>query len=183
SVLVNDRGQKAAVGPNGKVLAQQIGSTPTSASGMPSSSVPIGAGPGGMGAGANADFDSLIDLITATVANETWAEGGAGSAEIRPFPTNLSLVISQTQEVHEQIADLLQQLRRLQDLQVTIEVRFITINDDFFERIGVDFDFNITSNAGPLPTPNPAGPPPSFGQVDPSRVVGLDNTGQVTPLR
>jgi general secretion pathway protein D len=58
----------------------------------------------------------------------------------------LSLVVSQTQDVHERIVDLLDQLRRLQDLQVTIEVRFIILNDDFFERIGIDFDFNIDSN-------------------------------------
>ena len=89
-----------------------------------------------------ADFDSLIDLITSTVKPTSWDEvGGPGS--IRPFPTNLSLVVSQTQEVHEEIVDLLEQLRRLQDLQVTIEVRFITLNDNFFERIGVDFDFDI----------------------------------------
>src|SRR5213075_1217618 len=92
---------------------------------------------------ANADFDSLIDLIVSTVSTDTWAENGGGQAEIRPFPTNLSLVISQTQAVHEQIADLLQQLRRLQDLQVTIEVRFIRLNDSFFERIGIDFNFKI----------------------------------------
>ena len=107
------------------------------------STVPIGAGPGGMGGGANADFDSLIDLIVSTVSTETWAENGGGEAEIRPFPTNLSLVISQTQAVHEEIADLLEQLRRLQDLQVTIEVRFIRLNDSFFERIGIDFDMDI----------------------------------------
>jgi general secretion pathway protein D len=52
-------------------------------------------------------------------------------------------VISQTQAVHEEIADLLEQLRRLQDLQVTIEVRFIRLSDRFFERIGIDFDMNI----------------------------------------
>src|SRR3954471_20028853 len=38
------------------------------------------------GGAANADFDSLIDLIQATIANETWAENGGGTAEIRPFP-------------------------------------------------------------------------------------------------
>jgi general secretion pathway protein D len=96
-----------------------------------------------MGAGANADFDSLIDLIVSTVQTETWAENGGGEAEIRPFPTNLSLVISQTQAVHEEIADLLEQLRRLQDLQVTIEVRFIRLTDSFYERIGLDFDMNV----------------------------------------
>ena len=88
---------------------------------------------------------------------DTWAENGGGQAEIRPFPTNLSLVISQTQAVHEEIADLLQQLRRLQDLQVTIEVRFIRLNDSFFERIGIDFNVNIkdhgvnANNARPVP--------------------------------
>ncbi len=102
-------------------------------------------GPGGMGGGVQADFDSLIDLITTTIAPESWVDvGGPGS--IKEFATNLSLVVSQTQDVHEQIADLLAQLRRLQDLQVTIEVRFITLSDRFFERIGVDFDFRIDDN-------------------------------------
>jgi Protein of unknown function (DUF1598) len=38
------------------------------------------------GAAANADFDSLIDLIVSTVATETWSENGGGEAEVRPFP-------------------------------------------------------------------------------------------------
>ena len=102
-------------------------------------------GPGGLGGGVTADFDSLIDLITSTISPQSWDEvGGPGS--ISGFDTNLSLVVSQTQEVHEKIADLLEQLRRLQDLQVTIEVRFITLSDRFFERIGVDFDFQIDDN-------------------------------------
>jgi general secretion pathway protein D len=101
-----------------------------------------GGGPGGLGGGSQADFESLIELITTTIAPTTWDDvGGPGS--IQQFQGNLSLVISQTQEVHEEIADLLEQLRRLQDLQVTIEVRFITLNDNFFERIGVNFDFDI----------------------------------------
>ena len=105
-------------------------------------SMPIGAGPGGLGGGNQADFDSLIELIETTIKPDSWdIIGGPGS--IAPFETNLTLVVSQTQEVHEQIVDLLEQLRRLQDLQVTIEVRFITLNDTFFERIGVDFDFDI----------------------------------------
>ena len=133
----NASGPTAAANPD--VLAQnfapsgQVGNGPQS----------ITTGPGGLGGAASADFDSLIDLIVSTVASDTWAENGGGEAEIRPFPTNLSLVVSQTQQVHEQIADLLEQLRRLQDLQVTIEVRFIRLSDDFFERIGIDFDLNI----------------------------------------
>lgn len=145
AVLVNGRSQKPQGSATDQVLAQQFNGLPAGATGGLSggNAVPIGAGPGGMGGGANADFDSLIDLIVSTVHTETWAENGGGDAEIRPFPTNLSLVISQTQAVHEEIADLLEQLRRLQDLQVTIEVRFIRLNDRFFERIGIDFDMNI----------------------------------------
>lgn len=99
-------------------------------------------GPGGLRGGTQADFDSLIDLIVTTIAPDTWEEvGGPGS--INEFETTLSLVISQTEEVHDQIRDLLEQLRRLNDLQITIEVRFITLTDDFFERLGVDFDFDV----------------------------------------
>jgi general secretion pathway protein D len=169
AVLVNDRGP--AGNGNKDVLAQQFGAGgPT---GPANGATPIGSGPGGMGGAASADFDSLIDLIVSTVASETWAENGGGEAEIRPFPTNLSLVISQTQAVHEQIADLLEQLRRLQDLQVTIEVRFIRLNDSFFERIGIDFDANIGPAASidtilPDGTPNPNSPSSIVGVVAPA---------------
>jgi len=149
-----------------------------------SSAIPFGPSASG---GAQADFGSLMDLIQSTVAFETWEpQGGAG--QIKPFATNLSLVISQTQEVHEEIAELLEQLRRLQDLQVTIEVRFITLADTFFERIGVDFDFNIQSNVNE-PLNMTAIPTQSNGSTSPftaglqanpggrSQTIGLDNAG------
>lgn len=59
------------------------------------------------------DFDPLVDLIVSTVEHESWMENGAGDGEIQPFPTNQTLVISQTQRVHEQISDLLDQLRQM----------------------------------------------------------------------
>jgi general secretion pathway protein D len=152
-----------------------------------SGGIPLLGGGGPAVGGAQADFQSLIDLIQNTVAPQTWNTVG-GQGAIQPFPTNLSIVVSQTQEVHDEIADLLQQLRRLQDLQVAIEVRFIRLNDTFFERIGVDFDFNIQSNVrDPLnmtaiPTPGGGstspfalGIPASPG--GPSQTIGLDNSG------
>jgi general secretion pathway protein D len=141
AVVASHDGSESSARINPNVLAQ-MGGRPGSPS-MGPASMPTGfGGPGGLGGGAQADFDSLMELIVTTIKPESWTEvGGAGS--IAPFETNLSLVVSQTQEVHEEIADLLEQLRRLQDLQVTIEVRFITLNDNFFERIGVDFDFDI----------------------------------------
>jgi len=135
-------GQPPTPGADRNVLAQM---NPGALNPAGNTSQPIGFGPGGLGGGVQPDFDSLIDLITTTVHPTTWAEVG-GPSSIEKFEGNLSLVISTTQEVHEDIAELLDQLRRLQDLQVTIEVRFITLNDNFFERIGIDFDFNINDN-------------------------------------
>jgi hypothetical protein len=72
--------------------------------------------PVGQTGAVNADFDSLIELITSTVQPTAWDEvGGPGS--IAAFDTNMSLVLSQTQEVHEEISDLLEQLRRLKAQQ------------------------------------------------------------------
>ncbi|GIW87369.1 MAG: hypothetical protein KatS3mg108_1693 [Isosphaeraceae bacterium] len=130
------------------------------------------------------DFQPLIQLIKASIAPGTWSDdhtpldemggvygqggGGLGGAaadlqgvgSITPFFLNISLIIRQTAEVHEEIVDLLRQLRRLQDLQVSIEVRFITVSDSFFELMGVDFDFAIHSDAvgrkSSFAIPNPA---------------------------
>jgi general secretion pathway protein D len=91
------------------------------------------------------DFDSVKHLIMSTIEPESWDEAG-GPGSINTFESTLSLVIRQTQKVHDEIRDLLQQLRRLQDLQVTVECRFITVDDDFFESVGVDFNFNVQDN-------------------------------------
>ena len=93
------------------------------------------------------DFRNLIDLITSTCEPNAWEEIG-GNGHIKGNETTLSLVIRQTQKVHDEIRDLLEQLRRLQDLQVTIEVRFVSVSDNFFERIGIDFDFDLASTLG-----------------------------------
>jgi hypothetical protein len=66
--------------------------------------------PPGASSAEEADFDSLIDLITTTIQPTTWdAVGGPGT--IYPFENKLSLVFSQTEEVHEEVANLLETLR------------------------------------------------------------------------
>ncbi len=55
--------------------------------------------------------EGLVRLITTVVAPKTWvAFGGAGTIEYYPGTGNL--VITQTGDVHEQVADLLNALRR-----------------------------------------------------------------------
>ena len=57
-------------------------------------------------------FDTLTKLIQTTVAPSSWQSDG----NISRFESNSSLVVTQTGEVHNQIADLLAQLRELRKL-------------------------------------------------------------------
>jgi type II secretory pathway component GspD/PulD (secretin) len=79
------------------------------------------------------------------IAPLTWREMG-GQGTIDYYPLGMSLVITQTPDIQEQVADLLSALRRLEDQQVAIEIRFITIAENFYERIGVDFNINIRND-------------------------------------
>jgi type II secretory pathway component GspD/PulD (secretin) len=88
--------------------------------------------------------DMLIRLITQTVEPSTWTEVG-GKGTIQYFPLGLALVINQTQDIQEQIQDLLAALRRLQDLEVAIEMRLVSVSEAFFEMMRLDFDLNITN--------------------------------------
>lgn len=131
--------------------------------------------PGAGGGAAIADFDPLIELIQNTIDPQSWLDTNGGPGTINEFRANLSLVISQTLENHERIQDLLESLRRLQDLQITIEVRFITLQDDFFERIGIDFDFDLEDSSG-LTQPLTAIP----DSVSGTRIFGRDAVGGPT---
>ena len=86
--------------------------------------------------------NALINLIMNTVQQNTWSHMG-GPGTIQYFPLGHALIVNQTQEVQEDVIALLQSLRRLQDLEVSIEVKLVQVADSFFERIGVDFDLNI----------------------------------------
>ena len=65
---------------------------------------------------------------------------------------------------------MLESLRRLQNLQITIEVRFITLADTFFEQIGIDFDVRFDDNATQIPNDDSG----------PSVTIGLDAPGLPT---
>ncbi len=76
--------------------------------------------------GTTLDFAPLIELIQATVSPESWTLRGESSARldrdspvgsITPFFLNVSLIVRQTPEGHEQLAEFLNKLRHLPRLQ------------------------------------------------------------------
>ncbi|HYV35584.1 MAG TPA: hypothetical protein VE988_07765, partial [Gemmataceae bacterium] len=126
----------------------------------------------------------LIRLITSTIAPNTWSDVG-GKGTIQYYPIGNALVVNQTQDIQEQIIDLLQALRRLQDLEVAIEMRLVSVSEAFFEFMGVNFDMNIlhgsTRYAPELLSGNfaPAG---QINQFAPSSFwSGLTPAGTFTP--
>lgn len=128
----------------------------------------------------------LKELIQNTVAKNSWESMG-GTGAIQYFPMGMALVINQTQEVQEEVMLLLATLRRLQDLQVSVELRAVLVSETFFERIGVDFDMNIrtpTSRREPDLIAGTFVPPPFVNRTGAGLgrlISGLTSTGNLTP--
>lgn len=95
------------------------------------------------------DFGTLTQIILSTVQPDSWEVVG-GPATISPHDSTLSLVIRQSSEAHKEIEDLLAQLRRLQDMQVTVESRCLDhLPEDVWKQVDIDFDSKTNTN-GPL---------------------------------
>src|SRR5439155_12094655 len=78
--------------------------------------------------------EALIRLIQKSIRPDAWSDVG-GSGTIEYMPIGLALAINQTPDVQEQVAELLDALRRLQDVQIAVEVKIITLAETFFERV------------------------------------------------
>jgi hypothetical protein len=89
------------------------------------------------------DMDTLIDAIVNTVAPNSWAENGGGDADLRPVGD--ALVISQTRAAHDQIAELLGQLRDvLGDRKtVTVDARWLLLNSNDLDQLMPTGDSNV----------------------------------------
>jgi general secretion pathway protein D len=169
----------ASIDPNTNVLAQFASTSPTNPAmlspGMGGAGIdpfPVSGTANSLGGASLANFSELMMLIESTITPDQWQSQG-GTSTMMPFRQNLSLIVNAPQETHEQIADLLKSLRALQNLQVAIELRFIQLQDTFFEKMGVDFDAQWDDNVRRIPQEDSG----------PSVVVGLSGaTGTVPTL-
>ena len=92
----------------------------------------------------NDDFDegpdpaAIEEFVRESVAVDTWDELPGVSIVYRAG----SLFISHTPEVHDQVENLLTNMRNQNSLQVNMQIRLLDVRKGFFEEIGV----NITKN-------------------------------------
>ena len=106
---------------------------------------------GGMMGGGGGGYMSIImaqslrQLIQESIDPESWYDLYPDTAEgtIMVFPNQSpkKLAVYQSPEVHRQIEDLLNQLRRALGHEVAIEARFLVVTENFLEDIGLDLNF------------------------------------------
>lgn len=89
----------------------------------------------------------FIRLIQETVAPDTWRERGGSIGSIQEL--NNQLVVTQNTAAQEQVSNLLGQLREQRAVQIAVEARFITVQSNYLEELGIDLDIVLNNgNAG-----------------------------------
>lgn len=87
--------------------------------------------------------DVLLKTITTTIRPGCWKNAG-GDCTIDYSPVGMALVVNAPAETQEQVAALIANLRKFQDVNLTFEMRFITVPEEFFEQFGLDVDMGKT---------------------------------------
>jgi len=85
---------------------------------------------------ANVVNNSMLeDLIRQTIEPDSWDADERNSIRITE---NGIMTVNQTPDVHDQIRDLLENLREATGIMVDIQARFMKVEDNFLEDIGID---------------------------------------------
>jgi hypothetical protein len=77
--------------------------------------------------------DRFCQLLVQAVEPGAWPKGGHGCFNFESHTR--TLLVRQTPAVHEKIAALLEELRKTQEVEVQLEVRFLTISEASLQRI------------------------------------------------
>jgi type II secretory pathway component GspD/PulD (secretin)/tetratricopeptide (TPR) repeat protein len=88
----------------------------------------------------------ITDLIQTTISPESWRENGGDVGSLSELSG--TLVVKQTPKNHREIQGLLTKLREIRSMQISVETRFLLVDQSFFEQIGFDLDvyFGARSN-------------------------------------
>jgi type II secretory pathway component GspD/PulD (secretin)/tetratricopeptide (TPR) repeat protein len=109
-------------------------------------------------------IDEIKQYIQQNVDPNSWKDSGGDVGSVSSSPLRAILLITQTPENQHKIVSVLDSLRASQALQVSIETRFLTVQRNFLEDIGVNA--SMTFN----PLTNPANPRSGY------------NTSQFSPI-
>ncbi|MSR69560.1 MAG: hypothetical protein EXS17_04360 [Phycisphaerales bacterium] len=88
----------------------------------------------------------LKELIKFLVPEAFWDKADMTESRLDDFSGNL--IVTATPKTHRDIMNLLSQLRAVRAIQINIESRLISVEVQWFEQIGIDFDLYFNSNPG-----------------------------------
>jgi Flp pilus assembly secretin CpaC/tetratricopeptide (TPR) repeat protein len=93
------------------------------------------------------DGEALANLIKATIEKNNWDEANGQSAVFQ----NGLLIVRNSIDVHRKVRKFLNDLRSSTGILVSVESRFLTVEDNFLQQVGMDFrDVDGTRVAGVL---------------------------------
>ncbi len=87
---------------------------------------------------------AIIDLIQANVDPDGWVSIGGDTSSITEL--NGNFIITSTPKNHRAIIGLLNKLRQQRAVQINVETRFLSVDQNFFEQIGFDLDVYFNAN-------------------------------------
>ena len=97
-------------------------------------------------------IEQIVTLIQDTVGKpEEWAALGGDVSSVREL--NGNLIIKSTPQNHRAVIALLGQLRETRAIQIAVEARFLLVDQNFLNEVGLDVDVqlnNLGGNFGPL---------------------------------
>jgi len=83
----------------------------------------------------------IIDLVQGIGRPEEWAAFGGDISSVSEL--NGNLIVRTTPSNHREIISLLQSLRETRAMQISVEARFLLVDQNFLEEIGMDVDMQI----------------------------------------
>ncbi len=124
----------------------------------------------------------ILELIrTQTGTQEDWVDFGGDVSSVREL--NGILLIRTTPQTQAEVTSLLDELRQTRSMQISVEARFLLVDQNFLEEIGVDIDIQAGNSNDPTGfgatkiaqdtfgltnRPLSTGLPGSFGSVSPA---------------
>lgn len=93
------------------------------------------------------DAEAIVDMVTEALGDDNWDEPFSMMAFGKGY-----LVVTHTSQMQAELRGFLDELREVAGLMVNMEVRFISVEDDYLSDFGIDF----RGNGGPAAVPNQA---------------------------
>ncbi|MBO6514004.1 MAG: hypothetical protein JJ974_08575 [Phycisphaerales bacterium] len=87
---------------------------------------------------------AISSLIRASVDPGNWQSDGGNTSSLTAL--NGNFIITTTPRYHREVIGLLNKLRSQRAVQISVEARFMSVDQNFFEQIGFDLDVYLNAN-------------------------------------